>query len=102
MTDADAGEQRAESARGEAERLRRVAEDARVEQERIREAAETSRRASEDARVAADAARHDAMESMHLTAQALKATLDQMETLEDTRRTIRAMQEKGPGKQDSH
>jgi colicin import membrane protein len=96
-----------ETARGEAEQLRRLAEEARViheqhreeleqirqEREEARHAAEEARGAAEQARAAAEEARHAIIDAVHATADTLSANLEQMKVVEEMRRAYRDLKE---------
>jgi colicin import membrane protein len=104
-----------ETARGEAEQLRRLAEEARViheqhreeleqirqEREEARHAAEEARGAAEQARAAAEEARHAIIDAVHATADTLSASLEQMKVVEEMRRAYRDLKEI-VNKPDSH
>ena len=70
----------AESARTEAERLRRLAEEAR-------EANENDRAEAEKKRAASHVSREKAMNAVQATAETLKQTFEQMKVVESLRRT---------------
>lgn len=83
-----------ETVRQERERLRETAETARIASEDARLAAETARTASEEARIATDAARHAVVDAVRATADALNTSLEQMQVVEDMRRTLREIRDK--------
>ena len=83
-----------EAIRQEREHLRNVAETVRTAGEQTRIAAETARTAGEEARDAAHAAREAVVETVRATAEALSASLEQMQLVEDMRRTLREVRDR--------
>lgn len=83
----------AETRRQERERLRETAETARIAAEAARSAAEAARTASEEARAISDAARNAVVDAVRETADALTASLGQMQVVEDMRRTLREIRD---------
>jgi hypothetical protein len=81
----------AEELRVEAERLRQQAEAVRREAEQARQSAEHGRIATEQARIAAEQARDAAIEAVRTLGETLRATLEQMKTVEEMRRASRSL-----------
>jgi hypothetical protein len=93
MANDPAGGSPAETARNEAEALRRLAEDARNERESLREAREAGRVAAEAARLDAEGVRQGAMTAMRETADLMDAALQQMQLVEEMRRALREIRD---------